>query len=293
MKFSIITSVVCLLGLSIGGLIAKPAPAQMLLKGRKVAETGYVTKADAGKVYFSASPTGKNERGYPRSTVVRLTFKEPEGWAEAETARRNGNYEEAEKLYATIAVDFRALGALENNYGSLARLSQLECLRNMGAYAKLSKTIPQLKKTGLSPKLHAQADLYVGWAALTDLSTPKRIENLELMIKGYREKELLPNQLAQAFFLSAVAHEKRGDASRALTDYHRAFTLDYGEDRALAKKAMSAALVLYAAEHRLHKDRQRLEEAHALAGLYKQVFQDDVPEEADKFTKPLPPAEDE
>ncbi len=274
-------------------LYAKPAPAEMLLKGRKVPETGYVTKAEAGKVFFSASPTGKNERGYPVKTIVRLTFKEPEGWADAETARLNKKFAEAEKLYNTIAIDYRKIASLEDNYSSLARLRQLECLRDSGEYSKLAKIIPNLKKSGLSEKYHAQVDLFVGWAGLADLSTDAKIDSLERMINGFREIEMLPGQLAQAFYISAVANEKKGNAGRALTDYHRAFTLDFGEDRDMARKAMDSALRLYAAEDRLHKDRQRLEEAHALAATYKKVFGDDVPSEAAQFAKPLPPLEDE
>lgn len=293
MKAHPLLIIVSVLAGLVASTVAKPAPVQMLLKGRKVAETGYVTKAEGGKVFFTASPTGKNERGYPSSTIVRLTFKEPEGWAEAEAARLSKNYAEADKLYNTIAVDYRKIASLEDNYSSLARLRQLECLRDSGDYRKLAKVIPNLKKSGLSEKYHAQVDLFVGWAALGDLSSDAKIESLERMINGFREIDMLPGQLAQAFYISAVANEKRGNAGSALTDYHRAFTLDFGADRDMARKAMDSALLLYAAEDRLHKDRSRLEEAHALAATYKKVFATDVPEAAARFAKPLPPLEDE
>ena len=273
--------------------VAKPAPVQMLLKGRKVAETGYVTKAEAGKVFFSASPTGKNERGYPSSTIVQLVFKAPEGWDEAEAARLSKNYAEAEKLYNTIAIDYRKIASLEDNYSSLARLRQLECLRDSGEYGKLGKVIPNLKKSGLNEKYHVQVDLFVGWAALGDLSSDAKIDSLERMINGFREIDMLPGQLAQAFYISAVANEKRGNASSALTDYYRAFTLDFGANRDMARKAINSALLLYAAEDRLHKDRSRLEEAHALAATYQKVFVADLPKEAERFAEPLPPLEDQ
>ena len=179
---------------------------------------------------------------------------------------------------------------LEDNYGSLARLRQLECLRNLGDYAQLAAKRPLLKKEGLSEAYHAQVDLFVGWGALAKLDTPAQIEQLERLVNGYREAKMVPAQLAQAFFLSGVANEKSGKPGKALTDYHRVFTLDFGTDRSLSKIAMETALKLYAAEHKIHKDRQRLEEAHGLAQIYLRVF-GDLPEEAVRFGEPLPPLE--
>ncbi len=271
-----------------GALVAKPAPAEIVLKGQKVAETGFVTKADASKIYFSASPTGKNERAYPRKLVERLVFKTPEGWQEAEEARLGGKYVVAAKAYEKIAKDFREIEAIEDNYGSLARLQQLSCLRNIGNYKQLAAKRPLLKKIGLSKKFHNQVDLFVGWGALAKLNTPAQVEQLERLVDEFREMEMVPEQLAQAFYLSGVAQAKKGNPGKALTDYHRAFTLDFGTDRALSKIAMETALKLYAAEHKIHKDRQRLEEAHGLATVFTRVF-GKVPSEAERFTKPLPP----
>ncbi len=273
-------------------VLAKPAPAELLLEGRQIAQTGFITKADASKIYFSASPSGNNEIGYPRAQVARLTFKQPEGWLEAEEARLAGEFEKAASLYDGIATDYRNVDMLEVNYGSLARLNQLECFRHLGAYSKLAAKRPLLKKSGLSEKYHAQVDLFVGWGTLADLSTPAKVNQLERLVNDYREAELLPGQLAQAFYLSAVANEKSGHAGKALTDYHRVFTLDFGADRRLAQRAMESALLLYAAEDKIYKDRQRLEEAHGLAQVFTRVF-GDLPAKASQFAGPLPPLEEE
>ena len=271
-------------------LFAKPAPAEIVIKGQNVAETGFVTKADSTNIYFSASPTGKNARVYPRKLVERLTFKAPEGWEEAEEARLSGKYSVAAKAYDKIATEYRDVEAIEDNYGSLARLHQLTCLRNLGNYEELAKKRPLLKKIGLSEKYHNQVELFVGWGALAKLNTPAEVDQLERLVDDFREMEMVPGQLAQAFFLSGVAQEKKGNSGKALTDYHRVFTLDFGTDRGLAKVAMETALKLYAAEQKIHKDRQRLEEAHGLATVFVSLF-GKVPSEAERFTKPLPPLE--
>jgi hypothetical protein len=224
--------------------------------------------------------------------VARLTFKQPEGWQEAEEARLSGEFEKAAPLYASIATAYRNVEMLQDNYGSLARLNELECYRQLGDYRKLAAKRPLLKKVGLSEQYHAQVDLFVGWGALADLSTPAKIEQLERLVNDYREAKMVPDQLAQAFYLGAVANEKSGRAGKALTDYHRVFTLDFGTDRRLSQTAMVKALLLYAAEDKLHKDRQRLEEAHGLAQIYERVF-GSVPAEAQRFTEPLPPLDEE
>lgn len=275
----------------VGSLQAKPAEAEIFIKGQKVPETGYVTKADATKIYFSASPTGKNVRAYPRKLVDRLSFKVPEGWREAEKARLAGKYVEAAKAYNKIASDYRTVEAIEDNYGSLARLNQLTCLRNMGDYKQLAAKRPLLKKIGLSEKYHNQVNLFAGWGSLAKMDTPAQVEQLERLVSEFRELKMVPSQLAQAFFLSGVVQEKKGNPGKALTDYNRVFTLDFGTDRALSKMAMETALKLYAAEQKIHKDRQRLEEAHGLAKVFVSVF-GDVPKEAERFTKELPPVEE-
>ncbi len=274
------------------GLLAKPAPAELLLKGQRVAETGYVTKADAKRIYFSASPSGKNERAYTKSLIGRLTFKPPEGWQEAEEARLSGEYAKAAAAYETIARDYRTVEAIPDNYGSLARLNQLECYRNMGDYAKIAAKRPLLKKVGLSEKYHPQVDLFAGWGTLATLEKPGEVAQLDRLVSDLREADLVPSQLAQTFFLSGKANEEKGEAGKALTDYHRVFTLDFGTDRALSKVAMETALKLYAVEDKIHKDRGRLEEAHGLAKIYGSLF-GEVPTEAAQFAKPLPPIEQE
>ena len=288
---SLLITVSSLLGLACS-LIAKPAPAEIVLKGQNTSETGYVTKADSKNIYFSASPTGKNERAYPKKLIARVTFKAPDDWKKAEQLRLSEKYTEAAKLYETIAIDYRSVGALEDNYGSLARLNQLSCLRKLGDYKQIAAKRPLLKKVGLSEKYHAQVDLFVGWGALAKLDTPAEIEQLERLVDNYRGAEMLPSQLAEAYYLSGVANEKSGKPGKALTDYHRVFTLDFGTDEALSKLSMETALKLYAVEHKIHKDRQRLEEAHALAQVCIKVF-GDVPKEAARFAEPLPPIEDE
>lgn len=273
-------------------LLAKPAPAELLLKGKKTTETGFVVKADSSKIFFSAVPSGSNAIGYPKNLVARLTFKQPEGWREAEQARLSGEYAEAAKMFERIAADYRNVESLEDNYGSLARLNQLECLRNLGDYKQLAAKRPLLKKAGLNEKYHPQVELFVGWGALAKLDTPAEIAQLERLTANFREAKLVPSQLAQAFYLSGVANERGGKPGKALTDYHRVFTLDFGTDRSLSKIAMETALKLYAAEDKIHKDRQRLEEAHGLAQIYTRVF-GDVPSEASQFAQPLPPLSEE
>lgn len=286
--------IACLSGLLAQGLAAKPAPAELLLEGRRSAETGYVTKADGNTIYFSASPSGRNEVPYPKDRIARITFKPPEGWREAQQKRLSGNYVEAANLYDGIAADYRNVETLEDNYGSLARLYQLESLRNLGEYRQLAAKRSQLKKIGLSEKYHPQVDLFVGWGMLAELDTPARIAQLERLVDSYREVKLVPDLLAQVFYLGGVANEKSEKPEQALTDYHRVFTLDFGSDRGLAKMAMEAALELYAADEEIDDDdnRARLEEAHGLARVYKSVF-GNLPSQVSRFDGPVPPPADE
>ena len=283
-KIAVVITGTCLLA---GHLAAKPSEAKILFKGRNFPETVYVTKVDETKIYWSGGPSGKDERGYPKELIEQLTFVEPEGWKQARQAELSGEYAEAAKLYKQIAFDYRKVATLEDNYSSIARLNQLECLRKLGHYKQIAKVRPLLKKSGLSEKYHAQVDLFVGWGTLATLETPAHLKQMERLVNDFREAKLLPGQLAQAFYLSGVVNEKSGRPGKALTDYHRVFTLDFGTDRDLAKAAMESALKLYAAEHKIHKDRQRLEEAHGLAKIYMSVF-GDVPSEAAQFAQPLP-----
>ena len=191
--------------------------------------------------------------------------------AKAETLWVNGDYAKAEKIYDVLAEDYREVSSIEDNYGSLARLRQLECLRKLGDYKRLAKKSPALRKAGLAASYHAQLELYSGWASLAKMTTKEDAKQLERLVDDYQERDVNPEQLAQAFYLSGVANEKLGNVSNALSDYHRAFTLNFGSDRDLAKMAMAAALKLYASDDRIDKNRQRLVEAHGLATIYEKV----------------------
>lgn len=273
--------------------IAVPAHAQtvmcdLIVKGRTSAETGYAVKADAKTLFFSGNESGKGARGYPFTSIEKLTFREPADWSPALEAEAAGEFAKAADLFDGIATLYRNIDTIVDNYGSLARLHQLECYRKLGKYADVEKKRLLLKKEGLSERYHSLLDLYVGWGALTRIDAPEGVAQLDRLMRSYREKELPAKQLAQAAYLSGIANERLQKTSEALSDYHRAFTLNFGSDKELAKMAMDAALKLYASDTRIEKDRRRLKEAHGLASICKDLF-GAVPTEAERFTEPLPP----
>lgn len=274
-------------------------PGTLWRKGQRVPETGYFVNADARAVYFSGNASGSNARPYARNAIERIVFDEPEEWSEAMEAWTSGEWAEAEVLFERVATNFRNLDTIEGNYGSLARMRQLECLRKLQKYDALEKTRLLLKKEGLDERYHSLVDLYVGWGTLARIDRPNEPQQLYKAMQAFLERPQVPaRQVAQACYLRGVANDRLDNISAALSDYHRAMTLDFGADQALTKTSIESALAVYARDKSIaldyvNLDRRRLQEAHGLGSLYQKVY-GTLPEIAKRFGEPLPePAEGE
>lgn len=267
---------------------AKPAECDLYIKNQDVAEPGYLVKLDAKGYSFSANPSGANPRLYPSNLIERVAFKEPLAWREGQKLWAKGDYVRAEKEFGKVVEDYNQLEAVPGNYSTPSRLKQLECLRKTGNYKALADKRFSMKREGMGEALARQSDIYQGWAYLADIKAPKAAEQLDLLIKPHRNKPYDLGQMAQIAYLSGVAHQQLNRPAEALTDYHRAFTLNYASDQELAKLAMGAALQLYAADPKLDEKYQLLKEAHGLAVIYQGLF-GKVPSGTERFTKPVPP----
>lgn len=288
--FSRINRVVCaalLFLATIVSLQAKPVQCEIVLKGRNAPITGWLVRVDENRLYLSTSEGGQNPRTYVRSTIETLRFAEPTTWSAAENAYAKGDFKEAAAIYAGISNDYREFSSIVDNYGSLALFKELEAYRKAGDYEKLGQRSLLLKQESLSEPYHAQLDLFVAWGTLGDLDDSAALDRLDRLMNDYHERVLTSAQMAQVGYLGGVANERKGRTTAALSDYHRAFTFNYGADQEMAQRAMEAALNLYAADPDIAEKRSLLEEAHGLGAIYALTF-GELPAEAKRFAEPLP-----
>lgn len=266
---------------------AKPVQCEIVLKNRSQPVAGWLVRADEGRIYLSTSQAGTNARTYVRDSIEAIRFVEPATWGDAESAYAKGDFQEAAAIFGAISNDYKEFASIVDNYGSLAVFKELECYRKAGDYQKLEQRSPLLKEESLSERYHAQLGLFVAWGTLSDLKDSADLDRLDRLMNDYRGNVLTNDQMAQVGYLSGVANEKKGRITEALSDYHRAFTFDYGADQEMAQLAMSAALKLYAADPEIDENRPLLEEAHGLGAIYTLTF-GELPTEARRFAEALP-----
>ncbi|MEM7387486.1 MAG: hypothetical protein AAF514_21315 [Verrucomicrobiota bacterium] len=268
---------------------AKPVRAQMILKN-KGAEPIYAIEVEGRSLVAATNPSGTGKRKYPLTLIESIKFDtKPDDWKRADTAWFEGKYGVAAGAYEKLATEYRGLLPLKDKFPAISLYRYLECLRKQGDYDTLRKKWTLLKKSFLSEQYHGQIDLYPAWAAVDKvLKNTEKPKRLGLLLDELKGKKLGPAYQAQAGFLAGVYAEKSGDPQTALSEYHKAFTLNFGTDESLARTAMAAALKLYAEDEDLEKDRIKAREAYGVGRVYKKNFGTTGLGKGVAFTKPMP-----
>lgn len=257
----------------------------------------FLLAAEKDGIIISTAPTGGSSYKLPLANIRDMSIDEPKGWSTALQAFAAGNFSDAEKQFAVLGDEFTKLVPLQDGYGSLARLYQFQCLKNLGRYADLSKAMEKQLANPLSFGPHYTEDFVdlEGWSWLGR----KDWQALGVFIKKFEDanplklpqppfKRLRSARLAGLCFLRAVWNEEgQKQPDLALMDYHRALTLDLGADTSLLRSAAVAALRLTDAKVAAAPNDERLaKQAKSLALVCRDLGgKGALPKEFEKYLK--------
>ncbi len=272
-----------------GVLRAEPLQATITLKTGKVT-AGFVTGAEPGSVLISLQPDGGGAFAVPTEQIADINMDEPKDWSTALATFSAGRYTEAEGLFASLASEYDKLVPLTDSYGSLARLYHFRCLKQLGKLEDLSSTLDKQLANPLALGNFYQSyfDDIKGWAilgkkdwlALGSYVQSYEQEQLSSSLPQKPFQKLPESRRAALSFLRATWHESQGNPDLALVDYNRAVTFDFGADRSLRAKALSAALRILADKvEKKPTDKTIRQRAYATAIVYRDlVGAGEVPE---------------
>ena len=272
-----------------GGFPANAKSAKALIKLKdKPPQSGYLVSATVKTISFSQSAGGQGARSYPRDMIEDIRVTPPVEWTKAEKLWSAGSYSAAQRIYAQIRNDYYDLLPLVGEFPSLAAFRETECLRYMEKWTELRKRAALLKKEHYEPGYQAKIAMYDLWDSYASVRASKKgIERLEALVRPFRSSKNSLDVMAQAAFISGYVHEFRGDDVEALSDYHRACTLNLGRDQKLSLQAMEAALKIYAADEDIEDNRVKLREAHGIGQIYAGLNPGKIDRSIKKFTEPL------
>lgn len=271
---------------------AKAAACQIALAdgGRK---TGFIARTNDKGILFTYS---ENEKGpgeqYTHNQVLAVVFTdEGDIMGPARHAYSRANFEEAEKLFKTVAEEYDNLWGISRkqrgNFASEARYFQIDCLRRLGRYAEIAPAmqtntgkslentiaevfLPKLKLFHMWEKLAGEQ-----WDALAaDLKTFEKEatgDKATLVPVPVFEADS-PALLVQLTFMRGKVFAAKGEKENALRDFYRAMTLHYGTDPVLSQKAMDEALAIQSSDPKLKESYPQQTEIHALARVYQEGY---------------------
>lgn len=269
--------------------MAVPLNATLSLKSGKVT-AGYVTGAESDGILLSVNPEGGGASKIPNDQIVDLNMEEPKGWSTAVTTFTAGNYEAAEKMFASLANEYDALVPLRDSYGSLARLYYFRCLQQLGKLAELATAMDKQLANQLS-----LGDFYRGyydevkgwsilgkedWLALGSYVQSYEEEQIGSALPQKPFQKISESRIAALCFLRAKWHESQNNQDMALVDYHRAITYNLGADRSLRAKSLAESLRILAGKlEKKPTDKTLQNRAYAVAVLYRDLAgKGEVPE---------------
>lgn len=260
---------------------AEPLQATITMKTGKVT-AGYVTGAEADGVLVSLQPDGGGAFKVPNEQIVDINMDEPKGWSTAVSTFSAGRHAEAEGIFSKLATEYDKLVPLKDSYGSLSRLYHFRCLKQLGKLEELSSAMDKQLANPLSLGDFYQSylDDIKGWAILGKkdwLALGSYIQSFEQeqLTSSLPQKpfqKLPESRQAALSFLRAAWNESQGNADLALIDYNRATTLDFGADRSLRAKALTAALRILAEKvEKKPGDKTLRQRAYSTAVVYRDL----------------------
>ena len=289
-----------------GALAAEPLLAQIKL-AKRPSDNYYVLLVDKKGVHCSKNATGNPKTVFPIAQIESLTFRMPVGWEEAMALRQGREYGKAAAAFSGLARQYAAIAPYKDSPSALASYWALDSFRRAGEYKALDKerVKAMARNVSLSEKYQVEMEIFRAWGHVGS----KAWRELLLVVNDWelppptsakipppltRPFKALPaNLVAQLTFLRGTAHENLNNDVQALVDYARVYTVDLGRELELTRLGMLGALRILKRHPEISFDYRVQKQAHALAVLFNERFQNSLPKEFTSFlTPPVAPEPD-
>lgn len=210
------------------------APALLVSQGGATFQRVWLTNSTKSTVSYYETEVSTSAKESRISQLDTIHIFTPSDYAAALDLYQARSYVEAEKLFAKVKEQYRAVANIEDNPSTLAAFYQMECLRKLGDLKGLSEVLAGFDKSPLTREHQLrQIELYSVWEAV-------RKEDWQQIVSLYAEraKTRLPgDQRAQISYCHGLAMEALKREDEAIAAYHIAMTADAAASEDISRNA--------------------------------------------------------
>ncbi len=216
----------------------------------------------------------------PRSQVRSVFFEEPTSLSTAIQQFRGRDYQTAMQGFSRVAAEYRPVRALPGNPSTRAAFFEIECLRLLGEYGRMSEKLGEINKSGLIRENELrQLELNLMWEAVGS----EAWDRLERLVRQRADSDMPGNQRAQVAYCAGLVHHQKGETREAIDAYNEAMIVDAGASEVVARLAVTGILRIFDEDPEVQEAREawgtenerpdsdghvRLLEAGAVARIY-------------------------
>jgi len=191
--------------------------------------------------------------GFAFRDVRSIFFSDPPRFIQAMQQFRGRDYMAAMENFAKVAEEFHPVRTIKNNPASRAKFFEIECLRLLGEYQKMSEKMASLNKSTLARENELrQLELNLMWEAVGSQAW----DRLESLVREHANTRMPGNQRAQIAYCTGLVHENKGEMAEAIVAYNEAIVVDGGASEVVARMAALAILNILDADPQVQTTRQ-------------------------------------
>lgn len=206
----------------------------------------------AGVRYYQTDTTTALS-DFALSQAKTIFFPEPTALSIAIEQFRGRDYRTALGTFSKVAADYAVVRPLPNNPSSRAAFFEIECLRLLGDYAKMSEKLGAFNKSGISRENELrQLELNMMWEAVGS----EAWDRLESLVREKADTRMPGNQRAQVAYCAGLVHEKKGETKEAIRAYNEAMIVDAAASEVVARMAAIGILRLLDADDEVKTARE-------------------------------------
>jgi hypothetical protein len=195
------------------------------------------------RFYQTAQTTALND--FALSQARTIYFPESRSFSGAMQQFRARDYRAAAESFGNVAAEFRPVHLLPNNPSSRAAFFEIESLRLLGDYAKMSEKLGAFQKSGISRENEIrQLELNLMWDAIGR----EAWDQLGHLVERHATSRLPGDQRAQVAYCMGLVREKKGETKEAIDAYNEAMIVDAAASEVVARMSALAILRIHDAD---------------------------------------------
>lgn len=204
-------------------------------------------------IRYFPNPQADAPQDYQLSNARSIFFEESKSFGAAMQQFRARDYKAAAESFGKVVEEFRPVQPLPNNPSSRAAFFEMESLRLIGDYKKMSEKLGKFPKSGISRENELrQLEINMMWDAIGR----EAWDQLGQLVERHAGLRLPGDQRAQVAYGLGLFHDKKGNSREAIDAYNEAMIADAAASEVVARMSALAILRIHDADPEVRAAKQ-------------------------------------